>query len=259
MEAALLERFFSRGVPQQRIENAVDHRSTVEQQDVLRERSAVILKRLERRKAEVKRAAAEADLAAAEAAEIQAAEAARREAEEATRREAAEAGAVQDAAMSDEGTITPGAERAGVPESANDTAPEIMAPADPDTAESTEMPTGEIAFSADTEADEQRDMASGDSEGFFAETGPLREDMREANDVQPETVEFSEPDAGHDERAAEQPEEDEEVAEQLRLKAEEAKARIAKRLESLNAAGEDGPPRLDLGQDVPAIYPDEED
>ena len=79
----MLQRLFLRGVSRDRIENAAAHGAESEQRDALRQRSAVILERLRRRQADVRKAELDRRRAEAEAARHSAeAEAARRALEE---------------------------------------------------------------------------------------------------------------------------------------------------------------------------------
>ena len=100
----MLQRLFSRGASRDRIEDAIEHSSEAEQRDALRERSAMILQRLENKRLEARRselAHKRAELEAAEEAERDAAEYAATEevAETETEAEEAEIGMAEAAPM----------------------------------------------------------------------------------------------------------------------------------------------------------------
>ncbi len=71
----MLNCLFARNVPEDRVQDAVDHGNAVEQRDALRERSAVILDRLERKRTELRRIELEERQAAKDAADRAALEA----------------------------------------------------------------------------------------------------------------------------------------------------------------------------------------
>ena len=293
----MLNRLFARNAPEDRVQDAIDHSKDAEQRDALRERSAVILDRLERKRAELRRIELEERQAAREAAD----------------RAALEAETTTEAAAAIEATATAetgmGAETAQADMGAVEaTAPEAAA------AETTAV--GDLAAQAAETA-----QATGDyqpapayeetataAEGYFSESEPLREPgaMEAETDyaaegltgttaapaadfggITPEAAETDYPEAaseapatgyeaGFAETTGYQPEstppasthslaeEDPEVYEQIRRKAEEARARIAARLEQMQA-GEGGEThqeteeRLDLGEDAPPMYDDGED
>lgn len=158
----MLQRIFSRGASRERIEDAVEHSSAVEQSEVLRERSARILQRLERRQAEVRRAELERRRAAREAAE----RAERQAIEEA---EAEQAAAVMTEQADDNSpeimpaeTVDAAVETPMAPEP-----PEAAEPDDPETLDHSvdfaEEPASE-AGSADATEDEAIEVPEADDE-----------------------------------------------------------------------------------------------
>jgi hypothetical protein len=300
----MLNRLFARNVPEDRVQDAVDHGKDVEQRDALRERSAVILDRLERKRTELRRIELEERQAAKDAADRAALEA--ETAVEATA--ATEATAVAETGTASEtGQGDTGAVEAMAPEvTATETG--VAGNFAVETAETGQAtggyqpaPGGEetaAAFSSETTTA---------ADGHFSESEPLRqhEAMTAETDyaderatgmtetpatnfgaVGAETPEADYPDvasdlpataceAGSEETAGYQPdavhpasahslaEEDPEVLEKIRRKAEEARARIAARLEQMQAgeggdAGHDSE-RLDLGGDAPPMFGDSDD
>ena len=334
----MLQRLFSRGVSRDRIEDAIEHSSEAEQRDALRERSAMILQRLENKRLEARRA----ELAQRRA-EYEAAEQAEREADYAAAEEiartAAEAEenetAMAEAAAPVEIAEEPAAvmvefdepqanddrdddtlELAEAP--VHDTDPEVSYPElEPADVPDETIPEGEAEEDVTAEADaatieyrpleepesvaevteyaepasftetdvedspasfaeaEDADFSrtaeeteyeadepvarSRPSEEMFAESEPLRP-AADINLPFPRLRNEGEAAAGethHSALAGEDPQ----AYEQLLRKAEEAKARIAKRLEALRAEEEANASAslLDLGAAVPPLAPDHGD
>lgn len=259
----MLQRLFARNVPEERIDNAVDHGKAVEEQDVLRSRSALILERLAR-----KQAAARQD-------EIEARRVAREAAEEAA------------PATAETPIAAPDGSSSAVSESVETARQDFEAPA----AVHEEAGFGRAEPAADTTATQGSD--------YFSDDAPLRPDNTEARyeapqaeppaaddgfgveppmetpegpeQVAPDSVEPHHVEPHHVEPAAEaQPahavpdiHDDSEAMEQIRLKAEEAKARIAARLQQMeaeeSATTDASTGRLDLGENTPPVSPDDSD
>jgi len=330
----MLQRLFSRGASRDRIEDAIEHSSEAEQRDALRERSAMILQRLENKRLEARRAElehkraeleaaeeADRDAAAASAAaeEIAETEPADEEAEtgmaEAAPMEIAEerVGAVEDfdepyaRDYDDDGT--PGLAEAPFRE----THPDIEHAVFEDEAVrrgeayedvSAEAHTESVEFRPLEEPEDREDVTEEAAPASFAETDV--EDNPAAL-VEPEDVDLPEA-AVETEYEAEEPafrsrsseemfadseplrpaadlnlpfslsrddgdpaageahrstlaEEDPDAYEQLLRKAEEAKARIAKRLEALKAdeGANAATSLLDIGAAAPPLAPDHGD
>lgn len=319
----MLQRLFSRGVSRDRIEDAIEHSSEAEQRDALRERSAMILQRLENKRLEARRAELErkrAELEATEEAEREATEFAAADeiaepvpeteeseagmAEAAAPMEIAEAPAAMDEfeepqaegydhdealdlaegpfremhpeahhdAITDEpeDDVAPEAEAETVefrpieePEDVADVIeePALFAEAEVEDASlSFEEPeAAELSEAADETAFEADNPVARSNEDLFAESEPLRPAM-EVN------LPFSAPHDGGDAPAGEThhsalAEQDPEAYEQLLRKAAEAKARIAKRLETLKAEEEANATAslLDIGAAAPPLAPDHGD
>lgn len=273
----MLQRLFARHASEERIEDAVDHGKTMEDQDALRERSQLILERLARKQATARQEEIEARRAAREAAERAAEEAkiATPPAEEAETPAAAEASVAEP----DSVTAQAAEESAAAGESAQQ---DFEAP----TAMQEEAVHGVTAPAADATAAERSD--------YFSDDAPLRTDAGGHAEPHYEAPR-AKPPAGDERLAAEpshsdpvadpladrfaeptaeaQPEhtvpdihDDPEAMERIRKKAEEAKARIAARLQQMEAdeheEGTQTDPsngRLDLGEDTPPVLPDDSD
>jgi len=321
----MLQRLFSRGVSRDRIEDAIEHSSEAEQRDALRERSAMILQRLENKRLEARRAELahrRAELEAAEEAEREAAEftSADEIVETAPEAEEGDAGLAEAAAPADpsdapaamdsleepqaeehdhdetlefaEGPfreIHPEAHRDAIEDEAEEEvaeaaeaetvefrpmeepegAAEVIEDPEPfanaeveDASASFEEPeAAELSPSAEEVEAEAENPVSGprSNEDLFAESEPLRP-AAEIN------LPFSVSHDNGDVPAAETQhsalaDQDPEAYEQLLRKAEEAKARIAKRLETLKAEEEASAAAslLDIGAAAPPLAPDHGD
>lgn len=321
----MLQRLFSRGVSRDRIEDAIEHSSEAEQRDALRERSTMILQRLENKRLEARRAELahkRAELEAAEQAELDAADYAAAEETVETAPEA-EAGMAETAApvepaeeaefvsedfdepqardYDDDETLelAEGPFRKTHPEMEgavleDEAEADVSAEADAETVEfrpleepqdaagmteeaepapfaETDVEDGSASFEdpeavdlsdtvyeAQFEADEPVARPR-PSEEMFADSEPLRP----AADVSlPFSLSRDESEApageAHHSALADQ---DPEAYEQLLRKAEEAKARIAKRLEMLKAEEEAKATAslLDIGAAAPPLAPDHGD
>ena len=330
----MLQRLFSRGVSRDRIEDAIEHSSEDEQRDALRERSAMILQRLEKKRLEARRAELahkRAELEAAEQAELDAAEysAAEETVETAPEAEATdiemaepapvefadepvaamedfdaprardydddetldladapfrathpemEYAVMQDEAVSEDEPVLE--DEVGSAEADSETVEFRPLEEPEDIAEVTDEPApdhfsaaeNDVAFVEDAEAADLHEASaetefeadkpatrSGLSEGLFAESEPLRP----AGDVNlPFSLSRGDGDApageAHHSALADQ---DPEAYQQLLRKAEEAKARIAKRLVTLKAEEEANAAAslLDIGAAAPPLAPDHGD
>ena len=329
----MLQRLFSRGVSRDRIEDAIEHSSETEQRDALRERSAMILQRLENKRLEARRvelAHRRAEHEAVEQAEGEAAEIVET-AHEVQDTETGMTGGPAPAEIADE-PVAPAEDydqpqareyddedtvelaEAPFPEThpevtdpemepagaQNETIPEgeaeedLSAEADAETVEfrpleelesvaevpgdtepasfaDTDVEDGPVSFvdaeetdlpdtaeEAEYEADEPV-TRSRRSEEMFAESEPLRP----AADVNlPFSLPRDDGDAAPGEvRHSALADQDPQAYEQLLRKAEEAKARIAKRLEAMRAEEEANASAslLDLGAAAPPLAPDHGD
>lgn len=330
----MLQRLFSRGVTRDRIEDAIEHSPEAEQRDALRERSAMILQRLENKRLEARRAELadkRAEHEAAEQAEREAVDyaAADETADMAPEAEETEIGMAETAAPAefadepvaaamdfdeprahdydDDETLElaeapfrethPEMDRAVLEDDVNfeDEAEEdVAAEADAGTVEFRPLEEPEDVLGVMEEAepapfaetDAEYDMASfeeaeapdfpeatadadfeadepvtrpGPGEELFAESEPLRP----AADVNlPFSMSRDDGDAAageaHHSTLADQ---DPEAYEQLLRKAEEARARIAKRLETLKAEEQANAAAslLDIGAAAPPLAPDHGD
>lgn len=294
----MLNRLFARNVPEDRIQDAINHSEGVEERDALRERSAVILDRLERKRAELRRIELEERQAARDAADRAAleAEAAAEAAAASEATAAAETGMAAEAAQVDTGAVAETAPEAtaaemtaagdlaaGVAETARATGDYQPAPGGEETAAAASFEAGAAADGYFSESEPLREPEAMDAETRYADespTGMAQTPETDFGSTAPEAAETDYPEAasetpatGYEAGSAEtagyepdagQPapsnylaEEDPEVYEQIRQKAEEARARIAARLEQMQAgeAGETGheAERLDLGEDVPPM------
>lgn len=278
----MLQRLFARNVPEERIDNAVDHGKAVEEQDVLRSRSALILERLARKQAAARQDEIEARRVAREAADRvpEEAKTAAPQPEPATTPTESDEEAAP--ATAEAPVAAPDGSSSAVSESVETARQDFEAPA----AVHEEAGFGRAEPAADTTATQGSD--------YFSDDAPLRSDNTEARyeapqaeppaaddgfGVEPpmETPEGPEqvaPESGephHVEPAAEaQPahavpdiHDDSEAMEQIRLKAEEAKARIAARLQQMeaeeSATTDASTGRLDLGENTPPVSPDDSD
>jgi hypothetical protein len=285
MEAAMLQKMFARGgrrhASQERIEEATERQSALEQQEVLRDRSALILGRIEKRKQEVRREALARKAA---------------EKEEAERLAAEEQARDEEARLAAEKAETEAAEAADDPtesaQAADSMASEAEAPRSQDTSAFTESvtvseqepPTAEELF-ADPQADGHEAISDGnagrdetaseelvtaevsldsaeyqEAEPVYAEAEPEYTEVEpvqhEVNQEYAEAAPIGEAPAHEMEPEREPPaaaESDAEADALIRQRAEEARARIAKRLEQMKAAEEAGAPRVELGIDIPPI------
>jgi hypothetical protein len=269
-EATMLERLFARNVPEERIEDAVDHGKAVEERDVLRTRSAVILERLARKQAAARQQEAEARRVAREAADRITDEPAAMPAEPG---EAAQTAAEEASAQSAEETAASG----GTAQQDHDA-----------------MAAAQTEQSSSGMAETPGGTAPAGQGGYFSDDAPLRDDAGDRPEARFEAPR-TEPPAADEGFAAEpfaEPEEpesaepaptgpataepaaesgpehaspdihdDPEALERIRQKAEEAKARIAARLEQMEAeeasADEPSSGRIDLGEDTPPVSPDD--
>jgi hypothetical protein len=301
-DMTMLQRLFSRNVPEQRVADAVERQTNMEAQEALRERSSVILNRLERKKAEITRA------------ETQAREKERDEAE----RAAAEAQATEGAAdtpqpVSESGdadlpvTAEATAETADAPPEMADAEPEETAATatepvaefqendtdygqddaetghvlppfghaaakDDEPAMADEPDVSEITASRgdETLADESDPLEAVRRQELFSESGPLRRadsDDENTAPAEPDDVADPAPDEEpapvrrvSDDQVSHADHDSSEADEELRRTAEEAKARIAARLQQMQgASGADPAPavdneRVDLQEETPPIY-----
>ena len=233
----MLPRFFSRNVPEQRIADALEHQQALESQEVLRERSAVILGRLEKRQSELKRAEA----IAREKAKREA-----KEAEAAAEKAKAEARALADEAVADTQhriEAESGAAMEPKPDVvvAAETAPNTAA-VEPATPIATEDTSGAQAPAAD-------EVEAGEPPVETAEAAQPVEDL--SHRVEPAT-EFHAPEA--DTGDVDQPAA---IDSDLEQAAAAARARIAARLEQLRetseAAVDEPSGRAELGDDTPPL------
>ncbi|WP_425417588.1 hypothetical protein [Oricola indica] len=271
----MLQRLFSRGAPRERIEHATAHGAETEQQEILRERSTAILERLERKQEEAEKAELARRLAEREAAEREEHEAAERENYEVAGQAAQDNQSEDDTDHDD--AVAETDEQAPV-FGEEDDAPAMMADAiddAPDVAfddrprdfeadpEPAEPDVADDAFSeqeepvAETAAPQENDTVPAENhreaDELFSDSEPLRPV------ILPHTISNlpGADGAVHSHAGHAASNEDPEVHEQLRRKAEEARERIAKRLKAMKdeeeakaAAG-----RLDFGEDTPPIAP----
>lgn len=276
----MLQRLFSRGAPRERIEHASAHGAETEQQEILRERSTAILERLERKQEEAEKTELARRLAERETAEREEREAAEHEAAERENYEVA-GQAAQDNLSEDDAdhdhAVAETDEQAPVFEEGDD-APAMMADAiddAPDAAfddrpqdfeadpKQAEPDADDDAFAgqeepvAETAAPPENDVVQTDNhreaDALFSDSEPLRPV------ILPHTISNlpGEDGAVHSHAGHAASNDDPEVHEQLRLKAEEAKERIAKRLEAMKDEGKAKAVagRLDFGADTPPIAP----
>lgn len=275
----MLQRLFARHASEERIEDAVDHGKAMADQDALRERSHLILERLARKQAAARQEEIDARRLAREAAEE--AKAAPPPVEPA--KTPAETGAAEVPASAEAPAGEPENAVAHVPEASGETAQQhfeapsaaheetVRGMADPDAGTTAADRSAYISDDAPlrTGADDhaepryeapQTDLPPGDDE-------PAAEPQAEI----PTEPSHFEPSAGpdadmHAEHMVPDIHDDPEAMEQIRKKAEEAKARIAARLQQLEAdeheeeVQTDSPNRrLDLGEDTPPVLPDDSD
>lgn len=273
----MLQRLFARHASEDRIENAVDHGKTIAQQDALRERSHLILERLARKQAAAREEEIEARRAAREAAE--------RTAEEAKTAEPPAAATAETAET--ETSATPESS-AGEPETVSAQSSETVVASDEAAQHDFEGSSAaheEPAYGAAEPASQTETADRGD---YFSDDAPLRASADDqsgprydapraeppAEDVNAEAEQpaempadhqYFEPSAdAHTEHTASDIHDDPEAMERIRKKAEEAKARIAARLEQLEAdeqheeaETDSSNGRLDLGEDAPPVSPDD--
>lgn len=245
----MLQRLFARHISEERIEDAVDHGKSREQQDVLRTRSAEILERLARKTAVAHEEEIKARRAAREAAD-RAAEEAKSIAEQAEQ------------AAEEASALVPYSESGSVP--GNPDAAAADAPAE------TGVPAEAVHEAGFGMADPAAEPAAGMDGGYIGENAPASADEASVPDATamqfPEAAEGFAPDnlpegPGQSARSIPDIHDDPEALEQIRLKAEEAKARIAARLQQIEAGegaeGDAPESRLDLGEAIPPMSSDD--
>lgn len=263
----MLQRLFSRGAPRERIEDATMHSAETEQREILRERSTAILERLERRQEEAEKAELARRLAEREAAEREEHEAAEHAAQDDLPEDDADhdepvAEVDEQSPVFEAGDDVPAMTADAVDDASGvvfddrpldfEAAPEPVEPdvADDEFAEE-EEPVAETAASPEYDVAPAENRPEADA--LFSDSEPLRPV------ILPESISNlnGEDGAAPSNAGAAASNEDPEIYEQLRLKAEEAKERIAKRLEAMKAEEEArvAASRLDFGADTPPIAP----
>lgn len=272
----MLQRLFARHASEDRIEDAVDHGKTMEERDALRERSQLILERLSRKQAAARQEEIEARRAAREAAE--------RAAEEAKATppavETPSATAAETAETGTSAAEAPAEVTENVPAPASET-PTVAGEAVQQDFDAPETAHDDAVRGT---ADPASDTNAADHSGYFSDDAPLRGDAGDFLEPRYEAPRMDPP-AGDEELHAEMPadparfepaadpqaeravpdiHDDPEAMERIRKKAEEAKARIAARLQQIEAeeheeetetAPSNG--RIDLGEDTPPVSPDD--
>lgn len=273
----MLQRLFSRGTAKDRIGAAVERSAEMEQRDILRERSATILGRLEHRKAEARRAErarlnAEREAVEREAAEFEQWQAAERALPEAMadtehfEAHEAEPDVMQEAEFTswDEEAVSEDLEASAPYIDAGETDVPV------ETLFADDTPRAAVYSDDDDDDDEpsqawaeeiEAPLTHAQADDLFRDSAPLRDDFDRAKAAEPpmEAHPHASEAVGHEHWETHQlADEDPEVYEQLRLKAEEAKARIARRLEMMKDAGKvhDGPQLIDLGAAAPPLAMD---
>lgn len=325
----MLQRLFQRQGTANRLESALEHSKAMEERDVLRERSATILARLERKQMLAHRAELARRKAEREAAQSDLANAP----DDGVSRDTALQAAVPPETMRQDAAIdgpVAGAEQAAMPADAVETgfagrdvagesglfaSPEAAAmpledrpvaeppvqdmafgaPAfEEPVADVTDEPAGTAMVGETGPAEISSDAQARIADSLFRESGPLLDfveappsepdfddlptwkgDVEDGDQRPPDAlmaddqpmgavddggpVELSQADEAH--REAAYPVLDEDAHEQIRKKAEEARSRIARRLEQMRLEqqatgfGADAAQRLDLGASAPPLSP----
>ncbi|QKV17278.1 hypothetical protein [Oricola thermophila] len=275
----MLQRLFARHVPEERIEEVVEHGSRIAQRDALRDRSAVILERLARKQAVARKQAIEARRKAQEAAEEIPQDAGAPEA-------APEASAEPDAAPAEAAAPAAGYDQPPTQVAAT-AAPDEVGPSletplaapetqEPPATESSAAPAADYVPAPDGvpvdhspldaplrgTADghpqaHHEETAAGLSRGDDASFATQPDGMSADADSASPAVQMS--DGGDGERSGPGIHDDPEAMELIRRRAEEARARIAARLQEMANEGEPaaGSPtgHVDLGENTPPLSP----